>query len=335
MPTEAELARQEGRDYEPADVLLERILGERRRKWEEARWAELVERAKKKAAQAARKAAGLLSNLRDLEDADWQDVEEDAYAPYLPKNDKWKAKYEEPAPPDIQGLPELPEGWVWVTLEQLAWRCNYGTSQKCTYEGGGPIVLRIPNIVQGNVVLEDIKRATDAGMLSSADACERGDMLIIRTNGSVDLIGRSALVTQTEPEGLYFASYLIRYTVLMAQEWVSAIWDSAFIREQLQTTAASSAGQYNLSLGKLNSVVLPLPPLAEQERAVSEFQRQQSTVTQIQQMILASVTRAHRLRQSILKRAFEGRLVPQDRDAQAPTPLVDGAAALQERLPGI
>ena len=83
VPTEAELARTEGREYEPASVLLERILAERRRRWEEAELAKL--KAKGKA----------------------------------PKNDKWKAKYVEPAGPVTSELPELPEGWCWATVDQL------------------------------------------------------------------------------------------------------------------------------------------------------------------------------------------------------------------------
>ena len=42
-----------------------------------------------------------------------------------------------------EGLPELPEGWVWITLEQLSWGSRYGTSQKCTHDALGPAVLRI------------------------------------------------------------------------------------------------------------------------------------------------------------------------------------------------
>ncbi len=90
VPTEAELARAEGRSYEPADVLLERILAERRRQWEEAEWAKLVDSAKKKVAQARRKAAARPAKLSDLAVEDWQDIAEDEYGRYLPKNDKWK-----------------------------------------------------------------------------------------------------------------------------------------------------------------------------------------------------------------------------------------------------
>jgi len=82
--TEAELARRQGRDYESASALLERILLERRRRWAEA------ELAKMKAAGKA------------------------------PTNGKWKAKYKEPVAPDTTELPDLPGGWCWASVEQLA-----------------------------------------------------------------------------------------------------------------------------------------------------------------------------------------------------------------------
>ncbi|MGC9395160.1 MAG: restriction endonuclease subunit S, partial [Anaerolineae bacterium] len=99
--------------YEPADALLRRILAERRARWEEDRWQYEIERAKKKVAQAERKAKGLPYYIRDLEPEDWEHVTEEAYAKYLPKNDKWKRKYKEPEGPDTSELPELPAGWCW------------------------------------------------------------------------------------------------------------------------------------------------------------------------------------------------------------------------------
>jgi type I restriction enzyme S subunit len=83
VPTEAELARQEGRDYEPADKLLQRILRERRARWEADTLAKM---------QATGKP---------------------------PKDSHWKQKYREPSAPDTSNLPVLPEGWCWASILQL------------------------------------------------------------------------------------------------------------------------------------------------------------------------------------------------------------------------
>jgi len=69
---------------EPAAPLLRRILAERRTRWEAEQLAQM-------------EAAGR-----------------------PPKDDQWKQRYVEPAPPETEGLPELPDGWIWVTVDQLA-----------------------------------------------------------------------------------------------------------------------------------------------------------------------------------------------------------------------
>ena len=91
VSTEAELARAENRLYEPADQLLACILEERRAKWE------ADQLAKMQAAARPGRAGGK-----------------------PPKDDKWKARYKEPAAPDTSSLPQLPEGWAWASLDQVA-----------------------------------------------------------------------------------------------------------------------------------------------------------------------------------------------------------------------
>src|SRR5262249_6128537 len=84
VPTESGLAREEGREFEPASVLLERILVERRRRWEDAELARLNAKGQ------------------------------------APTGDLWKEKYEDPVRPDADVLGALPNGWCWASLDQIA-----------------------------------------------------------------------------------------------------------------------------------------------------------------------------------------------------------------------
>jgi type I restriction enzyme S subunit len=233
VPTEAALARAEKRDYEPADVLLARILKERRRRWEEAELARL-------------KMAGK-----------------------APQGDKWKAKYTEPVPLDSADLPSLPKGWCWASAAAFFWDADYGTSEKCTPDGKGNAVLRIPNVDAGRISLEEIKYAEKGADLKHDGNVGPKDFLFIRTNGSRSLIGRGALVTRKYDPALYFASYLIRLRLLQMEsvsEWFALAWHSPSVREQILKVAASSAGQHNLSLSSASTFAIPLPPSAEQSR---------------------------------------------------------------------
>ncbi len=225
------------------------------------------------------------------------------------------AKGERLPPVDNEGLPELPEGWVWTSLQQVSWDSGYGTSMKCDYGFQGPPVLRIPNVVNGRISLNDMKYAHDALSLKPANAVSPADFLIIRTNGSPDLIGRGALVSESFGEPYFFASYLIRFRILAVDAlpgWVSTIWHSPLVRDWISRNAATTAGQYNLSVGKLNKLVLPLAPLVEQRHIIGEVERRFSIADEVEKAIDQSLAHAARLRQSILKRAFEGKLVPQD-----------------------
>ena len=80
-----------------------------------------------------------------------------------------------------------------------------------------------------------------------------------------------------------------------------------------------------MNLGLIKGLPIPLPPLAEQRRIVAEVERRLSVIQQAEAAVEANLTRAERLRQSILKQAFSGKLVPQD-------PNDEPASVLLERI---
>jgi type I restriction enzyme S subunit len=294
VPTEAELARSEGRDYEPASVLLARILAERRRRWEESELAKMQAKGK------------------------------------TPQDDKWKAKYKGPLAADAHAAdaPPLPEGWRWTTVDALSWDGGYGTSRKCHADASGPPVLRIPNVQNEALTFDDLKFATGADDLSPDGVLVPGDFVFIRTNGSKSLIGRGALVISPLPRDYFFASYLIRLRLAASSttaKWFALAWHVPVVRDQLLRDAASSAGQHNVSLTAARSYLVPLPPLAEQERILAEVERLLSIGDSAHSIVRPSITGSASLRQSILKWAFEGRLVDQD-------PTEESASALLERI---
>lgn len=202
----------------------------------------------------------------------------------------------------------------WVELGELSWDASYGTSVKCEYNASGPPVIRIPNVRGGSLCFADLKRATSVGRLTQEAALCSGDLLVIRTNGSRSLIGRCALVEQAPPTLHYFASYLIRFRLTVdsaLQKWLRLIWDSPRVRSQIVKAAATSAGQYNVSIPALRKISVPLPS-RDIDRRLAEVERCLSIAENIESTINASLRRAERLRHSILKRAFEGRIVPQN-----------------------
>lgn len=281
--------RERNPDTEQASVLLDRIRKERRQKWEEG------ELAKTRAKDKAR------------------------------PNDHRKAKYVEPVPLDATELPALPEGWCWASLKQLSWDAGYGTSVKCGYGGEGPVVLRIPNVAAGEIDLSDIKRAltrADSGFEELAS----GDLLVIRTNGSRGLIGRAAIIQTAPTTFTSFASYLIRYRLIgdsVFHRWVARLFDSPAVRDWIENQAATSAGQYNVSLSKLDNLPLPVPPDEELVVAVQRLDIARTGASNVGQASISAAALVEDLERSIVAKAFRGELVPQNPNDESATVLLE------------
>ncbi|MFC4621352.1 restriction endonuclease subunit S [Comamonas nitrativorans] len=226
-----------------------------------------------------------------------------------------KKKYKEPATPDTSQLPALPEGWVWASLDQIVTESSYGTSEKCGYEAGGTPVLRIPNVGSGTLDLRDMKFSQAALQLDDDNALAVGDVLVIRTNGSIGLVGRAAVVTKPLPAPHYFASYLLRLRcveVTCTHIWIQTLLCSPAGRSWLEQRAASSAGQHNVSLSTLLTMAIPLPPLAEQHQILTQLDTALSACKAQENAVTHALKQAAAQRRNLLRAAFAGELVPQD-----------------------
>lgn len=291
VPTEAELARVEGRDYEPASKLLERILVERRRRWEEAELAKM-------------KASGK-----------------------VPKDDKWKAKYEEPAAPDTSELPELPEGWCWANVAQLG-HVSGGLTQNAKRNA---LALRYPFLRVANVYANEL-RLNDVEQIGVDESevprvlLQRGDLLVVEGNGSADQIGRVALWDGSIAPCLHQNHLIkVRLSPITLANWTMIWLLSPEGRTAIVRVASSTSGLHTLSISKVAALPVPLCPSLEQQRISDEIDRVLSVISESETLVDADLKRCHRLRQSILKWAFEGKLVDQD-------PNDEPASALLERI---
>lgn len=212
---------------------------------------------------------------------------------------------------------ELPAGWKWVKLGEVIEKPKYGTSKKCDYKFQGKAVLRIPNIGNGLIDNSDLKFAQFDQSEVETYSLQEGDLLTIRSNGSVDLVGKCALITKRD-EGYLYAGYLIRLRPLkniLNPKYLLNVLSSSPLRNQIESKAKSTSGVNNINSDELKSLIIPLCPLEEQHRIVQEIESRLSVCDKLEETLAAALRQAEALRQSILKQAFAGKLVaPKESD---------------------
>ena len=218
-----------------------------------------------------------------------------------------------PTEVDTSDLPDLPEGWAWIRVADITERMQYGTSEKAGHDPTGIPVLRMGNIRNGELSFHDLKYYPAAWLQAEAFILEDGDVLFNRTN-SAELVGKSAVYEAGHPRAV-FASYLIRLRVNRAvyePNMVSYFINSIAGRRYISSVVSQQVGQANVNSAKLSMMPVPFPAPPEQRRIIEEIERRFSIAVEIDKAVEQALKQSDRLRQSILKRAFEGKLVPQD-----------------------
>ncbi|MBI3843800.1 MAG: restriction endonuclease subunit S [Planctomycetes bacterium] len=219
--------------------------------------------------------------------------------------------YTEPEPIDDSRLPRLPDGWTWSRLEQLG--VTTGGLTKNPRRAKMPRqlpYLRVANVYANELRLDEIEHiGVDDSELKKL-LLRAGDLLIVEGNGSKDQIGRLA-IWDGAIEPCVHQNHLIkvRPVVPALAKWIQCWLGSPAGRGFVELVASSTSGLYTLSVNKVGELPVALPPLAEQAQIVGEVERLSSIVADEQNAVRAALDRATRLRQAILQRAFEGKLV--------------------------
>ena len=253
-------------------------------------------------------------------EAEWRDNGEIGKKPTKPKKPK---EY----PSEFSGLqvtlPRLPKGWVWAHLGWCSIGPEYGTAAKSSDHGDVP-VIRMGNLQDGRIDWENLVYT------SNPDEIERyslrsGDVLFNRTN-SPELVGKSALYRGERPA--LFAGYLVRVNQIdeiASGPYIAYFLNSSVAREHGKTVKTDGVNQSNINGTKLQHYPFPFCSPAEQAEIVRILEERLAATDTLVAEIDANITRAEALRQSILKLAFSGQLVPQNPDDEP-------AAILLERI---
>jgi type I restriction enzyme S subunit len=287
--------RKEHPQAEDGQMLLDRVLRERREKWEKDQLLKFKEKGKEP-----------------------------------PKN--WESKYEEPSAPDTSELPELPDGWVWATVGCLITHTQNGFGKRSQDAGQPTVVLRLADVTDGEICLADTRRVNATVDEIQQYGLEPNDLLAIRVNGSPDLVGRFVRFVDAK-EPVLFCDHFIQLRTPLAglARYLRYFADTRAVRHFVEENKVCSAGQNTVSQSTLMRLPVPLPPLAEQEQIVALVEERLSQIDSAEKTIDSELIRSKRLRQSILKTAFEGKLVPQDPKDEPASVLLERIKATRER----
>ena len=272
--------RAENPDVEPAGQLLERILKERRKKWEENELAKMEGKGK------------------------------------APKEDKWKAKYTNPELPKLDQTLTAPDGWCLAGIDQLlpperdAMKTGpFGSLlKKHEHKTVGVPVLGIENIssmkfLQGS----KIHISKDKAKELNGYKVNPGDIIISRSG----TVGEVCVV----PDGIgdaRISTNIMKVSLMkdgLLPEFFTFLFNgSPFILNQIRNLCKGSTRSF-LNQDILKHLVFVIPPINEQIQIIKEVEKAFSLVDEIMAEVEQNIKRADRLRQSILKKAFSGKLV--------------------------
>ena len=203
----------------------------------------------------------------------------------------------------------LPNGWEWCNLEDIVCELKYGTSEK-SLSVGKIAVLRMGNITNvGTIDYSNLVYSSNNEDIKLY-SLEKDDLLFNRTNSS-EWVGKTAIYKKEQPA--IYAGYLIRIRpILIFSDYLNTVMNSSFYRNWCYNVKTDAVNQSNINAQKLSQLMIPIPPLKEQERIVVEVAKWISLIDTIKNSKEDLQTTIKQAKSKILNLAIHGKLVPQD-----------------------
>ncbi|MEW9622899.1 hypothetical protein [Rhodanobacter geophilus] len=268
--------------------LLQRILTERRTRWETRHLANFAEQGK-------------------------------------PPPKGWQAKYPEPVAADTTDLPELPKGWVWASLDALIKEGpQNGLYLPSSLYGRGIPILRIDDYQIGWYRERDaLSRVQADASISDAYELKSGDIVINRVN-SMTHLGKCLEVPASLDAALFESNMMrMRLHGSVSTSYVAFYLGSVAGRARLTKDAKWAVNQASINQQDVRRTPVPLPSFEEQIAIVEQLDLHHEAIDAQLAAVDGSLQQSAAQRKNILKAAFAGQLVPQDPDDEPASVLLE------------
>jgi len=223
-------------------------------------------------------------------------------------------------------LPRLPDSWAWATVHDVG-LVQLGRQRAPQHHNGEHMrpYMRVANVFEDRIDLDDVMQMNFSPAEFETYCLHDGDVLL-NEGQTPDLLGRAA-IWRNQINGCCFQNTLIRFRAYapVSPEWSLLVFRHYLHAKRFKRESQITTNIAHLSAGRFATIEFPVPPPEEVAEILHRVSEALAAASDTEAMLDAEAADAARLKQAILKSAFEGRLVPQD-------PADEPAGALLARL---
>lgn len=216
-------------------------------------------------------------------------------------------------PLDTRDLPELPEGWAWARVAEVG-SVQLGRQRAPQHHNGKNMhrYLRVANVFEDRIDLTDVKEMNFTPAELETFELSRNDILL-NEGQTPDLLGRPAM-WRSDERGFCFQNTLLRFRAFqpMDPEFCLLVFRHYLHAKRFKRESQITTNIAHLSSGRFSVIEFPVPPIEEQGEIVRLTLEALAEHSDTLAILETQVGDATRLRQAILKSAFEGSLAPHD-----------------------
>ena len=236
----------------------------------------------------------------------------------------WRAEHQDEIEPVSPDASDLPDGWVWTNLEDVSElnpridKQSIDDDLEITF-----LPMKCVEELTGKIDLSEAKQFSEVKRKSYTPFRD-GDILFAKVTPCMEN-GKIAIAHDLK-NGIGFGStefHVVRSLEEQSTQFFFFYFIQQKFRQDAKRAMTSAVGLLRVPTDYMRKVLIALPALAEQQAIVSEVGRRLSVADEVEKTVAAELKRAEQLRQSILKQAFSGGLVPQDSNDEPASVLLE------------